>query len=96
MNEWAEREGKDHDRKIIDLMLAHVPTEKVEGAYNRAAYMPRRRELATVWANLICEGLPDPVILVERPAKVVGPHSRRRLPPPVGQDFQFPARRRAA
>lgn len=30
MNEWAEREGKDHDRKVIDLMLAHVPKEKIE------------------------------------------------------------------
>lgn len=28
MNEWAERESKEHDRKIIDLMLAHVPTER--------------------------------------------------------------------
>jgi len=23
MNEWAERNGKTHDRKVIDLMLAH-------------------------------------------------------------------------
>jgi integrase len=46
MNEWAERNGKDHDRKVINLMLAHVPKEKVEGTYNRAAYMARRRELA--------------------------------------------------
>ena len=53
MNEWAERQGKDHDRKVIDLMLAHVPKEKVEGAYNRAAYMPRRRELAQVWADKV-------------------------------------------
>ncbi|WBX86320.1 tyrosine-type recombinase/integrase [Sphingosinicella microcystinivorans] len=41
MNEWAEQHGKEHDRKIIDLMLAHVPREKVEAAYNRAAYLPR-------------------------------------------------------
>jgi hypothetical protein len=27
-------------------MLASVPKEKVEGAYNRAAYMPLWRELA--------------------------------------------------
>src|SRR3546814_5034907 len=52
MNEWAERQGKKHDRKIIDLMLAHIPKEKIEGAYNRAAYMPRRRELAQVWADI--------------------------------------------
>jgi hypothetical protein len=48
MNEWANRKGKEEDRQVIDLMLAHVPKEKVEGAYNRAAYMPRRRELARI------------------------------------------------
>lgn len=48
MNEWAERNGDPHDRKVIDLMLAHVSKDKVEGAYNRAAYMPRRRELAEI------------------------------------------------
>ncbi len=93
MNEWAEREGKDHDRKVIDLMLAHVPTEKVEGAYNRAAYMPRRRELATVWADMLCEGLPDPVVLVERSSRETGDRSRRRIPSPVGVEFRFPTRR---
>jgi integrase len=96
MNEWAEREGKDHDRQVIDLMLAHVPTGKVEGVYNRAAYMPRRRELATIWSDLLSEGLPDPTILVDRPSKVMGEHSRRRPPDPVGEDFRFPKWRRAA
>lgn len=96
MNEWAERHGKDHDRKIIDLMLAHVPKEKVEGAYNRAAYMPRRRELAAIWADMLSDGLPDPVVLIDRPVKELGLRSRRRLPPPVEQDFRFPVRRRAA
>ena len=96
MNEWAERHGKDHDRAVIDLMLAHVPKEKVEGAYNRAAYMPRRRELAAIWAEMLSEGMPEPVILVERPAKLTGPQSRRRLPTPVGSDFRFPRTRCAA
>ncbi len=96
MNEWAEREGKEHDRKVIDLMLAHVPTGKVEDAYNRAAYMPRRRELATIWADMLSEGLPDPVVLTERPSKAVRQHSRRSLPVPVTADFRFPRRRRAA
>jgi integrase len=96
MNEWAERDGKEHDRKIIDLMLAHVPTEKVEGAYNRAAYMPRRRELATIWANMLSEGLPEPTILIERPSKAVGDYSRRGLPDTATIDFRFCKRRRAA
>jgi integrase len=95
MNEWAERDGKDHDRKVIDLMLAHVPKEKVEGVYNRAAYMPRRRELACVWADMLSNGLPEPNVLIERPAKEVGAHSRRRLPPPVDTGFRFPVLRRA-
>lgn len=96
MNEWAERHGKEHDRKVIDLMLAHVPKEKVEGVYNRAAYMPRRRELAIVWADMLTDGLPDPTVLIDRPVKEIGPHSRRRPPPPVELAFRFPTRRRAA
>ncbi len=94
MNEWAEREGKEHDRKVIDLMLAHVPTGKVEGAYNRAAYMHRRRELATIWAGLLSDGLPDPMALIERPSKALGEHSRRRMPALVESDFRFPSPRR--
>lgn len=95
MNEWAERHGKDHDRAVIDLMLAHVPKEKVEGAYNRAAFMPRRRELACVWADMLSDGLPDPTILVDRPAKAIGRHSRRRSLLPVDVGFRFPSRRRS-
>ena len=46
------------DRAIIDLMLAHVPKDKVESAYNRAAHLARRRDLAQIWADLIMEGRP--------------------------------------
>jgi integrase len=92
MNEWAEREGKSHDRKVIDLMLAHVPKERVESAYNRAAYLPRRRELAEVWAGVLTDGLPDPASLLAGPAKEIGLHSRRRMLPIVEADFRFPAR----
>jgi acetaldehyde dehydrogenase len=31
----------------------------------------------------------------ERPSKVIGEHSRRRLPEPVDMDFRFPTWRRA-
>ena len=95
-NEWAERHGKDHDRAVIDLMLAHVPKEKVEGAYNRAAFMPRRREIASTWVEVLSDGVPEPAFLVERPAKPIGPHSRRRLPAPVDNEFCFPQFRPAA
>jgi len=59
----------DDDRAVIDLMLAHVPKDKVEGAYNRAGYMPRRRELAQAWADLICVGLCDPQEHVGKPIR---------------------------
>ncbi len=66
MNEQAERElGQDRrllaDRFIIDLMLAHTPSgmSAKELVYNRASYMPRRRELAGIWADMIMEGALD-------------------------------------
>lgn len=59
MNERAEEAGRAGDRAIIDLMLAHVPSG-VEAAYNRAAYMPRRREIAQEWADLLTVDLPPP------------------------------------
>lgn len=94
MNEWAEREGKESDRAIIDLMLAHVPKGKVEGVYNRAAYMPRRRELAEIWSAMLSKGLPNPKTLAILPSKPVATHSHSRRIPTVmiGDDFRFPAR----
>ena len=55
MNELAAIENRVGDRDIIDLMLAHVPST-VEAAYNRYAYLPRRRELALEWAELLMDG----------------------------------------
>lgn len=49
------------DRRIIDMMLAHTPKDRVESAYNRAEHLERRIELAQIWADLIMEG--------QRPAK---------------------------
>lgn len=63
MNETFERQaGQDErllaDRLIVDLMLAHTPKgmSASELRYNRAAYMPRRRELAQQWGDLIMNG----------------------------------------
>jgi integrase len=64
MNEWGNTHGREDDRAVIDLMLAHVPQNKIEGAYNRAAYMERRRELALIWANMLTPGLPSPTALL--------------------------------
>lgn len=49
-------ETNRQDRHIIDLMLAHAPKDKTEAAYNRAPHLPRRRELAQQWADLLLEG----------------------------------------
>jgi integrase len=59
MNEWAAEHGREGDRAVIDGMLAHVPkgVSSAENAYNRAKHMKRRRELAQIWANMLCEGL---------------------------------------
>ena len=52
------------DRQIIDLMLAHVPKDRVEGAYNRAEHLDRRRELAQIWADLLMKGQAAPSDLI--------------------------------
>lgn len=68
MNERAVAMDRPEDRAIIDLMLAHKP-EGVEAAYNRAAYMPRRRRLAQDWADLLLAGLAPAESLLEGPRK---------------------------
>jgi hypothetical protein len=65
----AERADRPGDRAVIDLMLAHVPANKVEGAYNRAAYMQRRREIAQAWADQLVEGLVCPDKLLGAPRR---------------------------
>ena len=60
-----------HDRHIIDLMLAHVPKDRVEGVYNRAEHLERRIELAQAWSDLIMiDQMPieDLISLRRRPA----------------------------
>lgn len=68
MNERAAEEGREGDRAVIDLMLAHVKGD-VEAAYNRASYMPRRRVLAQEWADLLIVGLQAPSALLEGPRR---------------------------
>ncbi|MER8862067.1 integrase arm-type DNA-binding domain-containing protein [Mesorhizobium sp. M0757] len=57
------------DKSLIDLMLAHVPKDKVEGAYNRALHLDRRRELAQLWADLILDGAQPASALVMGPRR---------------------------
>lgn len=70
-------EGKGDDRAVVDLMLAHVPKDKVEGAYNRAAYMPRRREIAQEWADLLLEGFVLPQDHLGQPMRYAATGARR-------------------
>lgn len=65
MNEWRRREGRPDDREVINLMLAHVAEDKVEGAYNRAAHMERRRELAQIWADMVLHDAPTAASLLD-------------------------------
>ena len=71
MNERPKADQQDNDRAVIDLMLAHIPEQKSgsEGAYNRAAYMPRRRELAQEWADMLLDGFWPPEIHVGQPMR---------------------------
>lgn len=71
MNEWAERNGTASDRQIIDLMLAHVPdgVSASEGAYNRAAFMERRREIAEEWGRMLLGSFPDPMKVLTYPSR---------------------------
>lgn len=41
------------EKDLIDQALGHVPTNKVEAAYNRAEHLGRRRDLYGRWAELI-------------------------------------------
>jgi integrase len=59
------------DRFVIDFMLAHVPKDDVEAAYNRALYLRRRVELAQIWADLLMDGAPPARILLKAPRKNV-------------------------
>lgn len=68
MNERAALQDRPGDRAVIDLMLAHMP-QGVEAIYNRAAYMPRRRELAQEWADMLLEGFAPPSSLLDGPRR---------------------------
>ncbi len=71
MNEWAERGGTPGDRHVIDLMLAHVPegVSGSEGAYNRAAFLQRRREIADAWGAMLLGIFPEPAKMLGWPSR---------------------------
>lgn len=57
MNSLAVKHKRVGDDAVIELMLAHVPENKVKAAYNRAGHMERRRELGQEWADLLMAGM---------------------------------------
>ncbi|MCC4252483.1 integrase arm-type DNA-binding domain-containing protein [Sphingobium naphthae] len=59
MNERAAELGRDGDRMVIDMILAHVPEgiSASEWAYNRSRYRKPRALLLSAWADLITHGL---------------------------------------
>lgn len=63
MNEIAAIDERATDREIIDLMLAHIQ-DGVEPIYNRSKYMPRRRQIAQQWADMLLQGMPPAAKLI--------------------------------
>ncbi|MGN6270847.1 MAG: tyrosine-type recombinase/integrase [Sphingomonas sp.] len=76
MNELAAELDRDEDRAIIDMMLAHIQNG-VEPAYNRAAYMKRRRAIAQQWADRLMVGAAPAMSLVEE-RRGLSPRNLRR------------------
>jgi len=60
-------EANPADQAVIDLMLAHLPKNTVEAAYNRAVHMERRAELAQAWADLLMADMPPAEELTNGP-----------------------------
>jgi integrase len=42
-----------YDRAHIEMQLAHAPKNEVEGAYNKALYLPQRRVMMQDWADFL-------------------------------------------
>ncbi|MFW2831677.1 tyrosine-type recombinase/integrase [Sphingomonas sp. ID0503] len=81
MNERPANLRQDGDRHVIDMMLAHTPSDRARGddrrtavssaemAYNRAAHMARRRALAQQWADMLLADFWPAVALVGGPMR---------------------------
>lgn len=57
-------ERRPEYRSIIDQMLAHASRNDVEAAYNRAEHRERRRALAQEWADILLDGFPSAMQLL--------------------------------
>lgn len=57
MNALAVKHKRAGDGAVIELMLAHVPENKVKAAYDRAGHMERRRDLSQEWSDKLMAGM---------------------------------------
>ena len=57
MNGLAVKLRRFDDAAVIELMLAHVPGNKVKAAYDRAGHFERRRELGQEWADMLIKDM---------------------------------------
>lgn len=69
MNELAVKLERPQDVAVVELMLAHVPENKVKAAYDRAGHMERRRALAQEWADMLLDGLEPAATLLDGPRR---------------------------
>lgn len=69
MNALARRRRTVEDDPIIELMLAHVPENKVKAAYDRAGHMERRRELSQEWSDMLMAGMAGANDLLDGPRR---------------------------
>ena len=70
MNALAVKQRRKEDPAVIELMLAHVPENKVKAAYDRAGHMERRRELSQEWADLLMKGMRPAADLMDGPRRL--------------------------
>lgn len=62
LSTWANEAGFNPD--AIERQLAHVPGDKTRGIYNRAEYLPIRREMLQAWADWL---MPATALLYSMP-----------------------------
>lgn len=55
---WAN--GREYNRDVIEMQLAHISGNVVRSAYNRAQYLPQRTKLLQDWADWLFSKDPQP------------------------------------
>ncbi len=53
MSTIKEKLGYQHE--VVDRQLAHLPRSKIDKAYDRAKFLPQRKQMMQEWANYIDE-----------------------------------------